>query len=328
MKNHFKLVTTLAIIMIAMAGLVAIQSCKKEQNSLLNQQTIQKGIVHPEKIDDMNAYLKNFGEKMLNSKDNEVLSVEEASWHLMAYQNFMYGDVDDDYTGIISEKHEYNITVSNDMVTLSDLGTLYNITAKDISNFYKTSQAENKRIMYVYSTIDINGRVNVEIALSYRESSRYYYFDMTSFEFETLCDSLFPSPNGYNWGTQATTILQTHITNLGPTSMRPADGERKYYYGIHNNSYDYNDYSGRIYFCATCTDNALIIPSDMCYYLDSYLGIVVENIPNGLETILCNVIPHDNYPVPSNDPEAPQPHYHELNVLYGIPGWVPQPPIN
>lgn len=323
MKNHFKLVTTLAIIMIAMAGLVAIQSCKKEQNSLLNQQTIQKGIVHPEKIDDMNAYLKNFGEKMLNSKDNEVLSVEEASWHLMAYQNFMYGDVDDDYTGIISEKHEYNITVSNDMVTLSDLGTLYNITAKDISNFYKTSQAENKRIMYVYSTIDINGRVNVEIALSYRESSRYYYFDMTSFEFETLCDSLFPTQQSYHWYEEAPSVLTTHIRNLGPASMRPVSGERKYYSDIQNFDFGPEDCTyGRIYCSENNIYNTYLTSDDMCYYIDSYLGIVVENLLTSYEVIQCLV--NAEY---GNMKDA-WPQRHRLYVSFGYPSYTPQPPLN
>ena len=329
MVKKSKTVAIVATLLIAAAGLITIQSCKKEQNKLLNTQTVQEGIKHPQKIDDMDAYLKGFGEKMLNSKDNEMLTLEEAAWHLTAYQNFMYADVDDDYTDIVYDEKEYTIPVSNGRVTLSDLGALYNATAKDIVKFYQSSMLDNKKIMYVISEIDEAGKVTVNMALTSSNDSKYYYFNFES-EWDSIlfCDSLFPNQDGYHWNEEAPGILTEQIRNFGPASMRPNDLERKYYSSYVKPSYNYNDYPGRIYYCGNCIYNTYLTPEDMCFYLDSYLGIVIDNKPQYYDVVVCTVIPHWGNPSSySENPEAPVPAYHELQIIYGNPNVSPNHPV-
>lgn len=329
MVKKSKTVAIVATLLIAAAGLITIQSCKKEQNKLLNTQTVQEGIKHPQKIDDMDAYLKGFGEKMLNSKDNEMLTLEEAAWHLTAYQNFMYADVDDYYTDIVYDEKDYTIPVSNGMVSLSDLGLLFNNTAKDIVKFYQSSMLDNKKIMYVISEIDESGKVTVNMALTNSGNSKYYYFNFEN-EFDSIvfCDSLFPNQFGYHWKEETPGILTQQIRNFGPASMRPHDYERKYYSSYVRPSFDHNDYPGRVFYCDNCTYNNHLTPDEMCFYLDSYLGIVMENKPQGYDVVQCTVKAFWGNPdLYSENPETPVPAYHELKLIYGNPNVSPNHPI-
>ncbi len=320
MTKKMKLVATLATMLIAAAGVMTFEACNKKENVIESKSdSVQnKGIEHPKQIDDMDKYLEEFGCRMHNSKESDILSLEEASWHLTAYQNYQYGDVADDYCGIVYDEKEYTIPVIEGMVSLSDLGVLYNKTAKDIVKNYSETQLENKRIMYVSSEIDEAGVVRMRTAITYNDSSKYYYFHFDSvYDSIVFCDSLFPNTNGYHWEIEAPSILQEQIKQFGPESLRPPFGKRKYYVTIEDKTFNYLNYPGLIFYCGNCSFNATLSPEDMCFYLDSYLYITVENTPTHYELIEVIVRPIKGYV--SESAEAPVPIYHEIKVKYGDP---------
>ncbi len=177
--------------------------------------------------------------------------------------------------------------------------------------------------MYVISEIDESGKVIVNMALTSSENSKYYYFNFES-EYDSIvfCDSLFPNQNGYHWFSEAPTILEEQIRNFGPASMRPNDYERKYYSSFEIKLFDHNDYPGMIYYYGNGIYNSYLSPEDMCFYLDSYLGIVVENRPQGYDVVECNVIPHWGNPGKEGFPQ-----YHELRIKYGNPSMSGNHPV-
>lgn len=319
MRKKMKLVAVVATLLIAAAGLSTISSCKKDKNTMLEKQIVQNCIKHPEKIEDMDAYLKDFGNKMLNSKNNEFLTTEEAAWHITAYLNFQYGDVTDDYSDYDISYKEYTIPVSNGLVTLSDLGLLYNNTAKDIVKFYQASMFNDKKILYVQTEIGNTGNVKVTAALTYKESSQLRYFDFDDYVDSVLfCDSLFPNQQGYLWNTEATQLLTELIRHFSHATLRTADYERKYYISIKEDDFTHKDYPGQIYYCGCCTYTHYISPQDMCFYLDSYLDIIFENKPERYDVVDCYVYEVDNNK-DKESPDAPVPYYHGLYIKCGLP---------
>ena len=328
--KKFKLVAIVAAALIGAAVLVTVQSCKKDQNKLFdNIQTIEneKGIIHPKKIEDMDAYLKSFGEKMLNSRDSEVLSLEEAAWHLTAYQNYRFGDVDSEYTAIVYEEKEYTVPVTNGMVTLLDLGTLYNNSAKDILSFYKGNNLDNKKILYVYSKIEEDGKVTMEMALTYRESSRFYYFHFDDpFGYSDFCEIAFPDQYGYRCLTEAPDTLEARMIQYGPRSMSPSISERVYYVSYLTGEFKRIEYPGRLYYCGACLYDVKIDPDEMCELLDSYLGLLVDNLPNGYDVVSGTVQGHYGNPANPDGLGYAVPQYHDLEYKYGYPVLSIDPP--
>ena len=77
----------------------AIIACNKEKEAKSSQDAYEKVTVSKE--DDMNAYLKQFKEKMQSAeKGDETLSLEEARWHLEAVLNYTYGDAGNQFSDI------------------------------------------------------------------------------------------------------------------------------------------------------------------------------------------------------------------------------------
>lgn len=321
MKKSIKIVVAVTTMLITATSLIAIQSCKKNQNKLLDTQNVQNIIQHPENIENVNAYLKDFGEKMLNSKGNAMLTLEEASWHLTAYQNYSYGDVDYEYDEIIQENKEYSISVTDGMVSLSDLATLYSNTVKDIVQFYKGANLENKRVMYVITNIESTGRVTMEIALTYRDNntSKYYYFDTLTSMF---CATIFPEPLGYTVCYDAPVALTQQMLNFGPPSCSPYIGHRVYYIDITTPTFTYLTYPAIMYHdIILCHD--ILTTDEMCELLDGYLGIMMWNVPSGQEPFNCYVGVADDSK--GSDPNYPPTKHHTLTCYYGCPVHTDEP---
>ena len=76
----------IAILVMVVATLVsvAIVSCKKEDTVAPTGQHAAKAAFTPPQVDDMNAYLKDFKQRMQSAAkgDDEALSLDEAAWHL------------------------------------------------------------------------------------------------------------------------------------------------------------------------------------------------------------------------------------------------------
>ena len=79
-----------AICVMVLAAIVAVVSCKKDDPKAMLGQDAQpvKTFSVPE-VEDMNAYLKEFKQRMQSSSrgDDETLSLDEAAWHLACLAN-------------------------------------------------------------------------------------------------------------------------------------------------------------------------------------------------------------------------------------------------
>lgn len=84
--------TRIIVGVLALAVVSAIViACTKEKETNVEKSSNQMTTVSKE--DDMSAYLKQFKEKMQSAeKGDEVLSLEDARWHLEAVLNYTYGD--------------------------------------------------------------------------------------------------------------------------------------------------------------------------------------------------------------------------------------------
>ena len=94
MKKRNLIITTLLVVV---AATVAFVSCKKEnQDALLNNTESVMTFTVPQ-IDDMNAYLKGFKQRMRATKDGETLTLDEAAWHLSCLANFDFCRINVEY---------------------------------------------------------------------------------------------------------------------------------------------------------------------------------------------------------------------------------------
>lgn len=82
MKKSNAIFAILAMVIVTIA--VTIVSCKKEDTVAPTGQSAAKAAFTPPQVDDMNAYLKDFKQKMQSAAkgDDEALSLDEAAWHL------------------------------------------------------------------------------------------------------------------------------------------------------------------------------------------------------------------------------------------------------
>ena len=84
-KKNILCVATLIVVAIVS---ITVVSCKKESlASLQKQDNPTKEFFNPQEIEDMNAYLKDFKQKMIESKADESLGIDEAAWHLSSLFN-------------------------------------------------------------------------------------------------------------------------------------------------------------------------------------------------------------------------------------------------
>lgn len=109
-----KKVIFIATFLVIVATAVAVVSCKKETTNALqygNSQSTTKTFKVPE-VDDMNAYLKGFKQKMqesLYAKDDEMFSLEEAAWHLSSVANYDFANANVEYTDLRFDTLQYQV---------------------------------------------------------------------------------------------------------------------------------------------------------------------------------------------------------------------------
>ena len=98
MKKQYLLIAALLVVA---AVSVAVVSCKKENTKALPTSNAKEAF-DTRQIEDMNAYLKDFKQKMQSATkgEDETLSIEDADWHLEAVLNYTYGDAGYETTDI------------------------------------------------------------------------------------------------------------------------------------------------------------------------------------------------------------------------------------
>ena len=316
MKKRNLFITTLLVVV---AATVAFVSCKKETpDALLNNSQPVKTFTVPQ-IDDMNAYLKGFKQKMKesqNAKDAEYLSLEEAAWHLSSVANYDFANANVEYADIRFDTLYTQISITNNAVLLSDLNTTYAALSSAIDSYLQGITLENANIRFVDVTISESGEVTMILATTFDWGHTWYYEDV--FDAMLHCSEFFTEPSGYYANGFGRSELERAL-NLVESHL-PSAADRVYYTTTRAIDYTYPDYidpygspsylQSRLFASSTSPNPDLI--DNMCYYFDSYLGLGYDSIQNN-ECIIQWLVSYDT--------ETP-PHYyisfHKLRVRYGI----------
>ena len=284
----------LSIFVMVAAIAVAVVSCKKDTpNAMLNNQPQAFKTFYPEGVDDMNAYLKEFKQKMQTvTRDNEeTLSLEEAAWHLSSVANYDFANVNVEFTDIVYDTLYYQVNVTNGQVALNDLNALYTSVANDIDAFYQSLNLENKHLRFIGASVSNSGEVIVTLITSYIWLDHTWHFQ-DGLIAAIACDTLFSEDSVYVWNALGASELERVINLLeGREYVMPNSGfiGRAYYVYYTNVPFDFryniDPYgspfvnNSRIY--AKDGDsyaNPVITWEEMCYCLDSYIGLPFEYI--------------------------------------------------
>ena len=312
---------------------LAMGSCKKnDQNtkSINNGQAVSH--FDPRHITDMNAYLKEFKQKMKQSqfaKDSETMSLEEAAWHLSSVANYDFANANVEFTDLHYDTIFTSIAVADGEVCISDLCAVYDEVSSEIDQYYQDLDLENKHFRFINSSISENGEVSVSLLVSYGDDYHIWYPSDTVY-----CDMYFNDGPYYADGNGLITlkdvlnIIESHPTEPIPgriyyTITRFEQPLFKHYIDPYGSP---NFINSRIY----CTQGYFHedITNYMCYYLCSYHALGHELLHTGHqynECIVCWDLGWDIYdgcPYPDKGedlPSAPQTGYHILTIYYGYP---------
>ena len=284
MKKRNLIITTLLVVV---ATTVAFVSCKKEsQNALLNNTESAKTFTVPQ-IDDMNAYLKGFKQKMKesqNAKDAEYLSLEEAAWHLSSVANYDYANANVEYGDLRFDTINTHLTVTNNAVLLYDLYTAYAALSSAIDNYMQSNTLDNANIRFVNVTVSDSGEVTVVLTVTFDWGHTWYYEDV--FDAMLHCLDYFSDDSTYYAGGSGARELQRVLNLIESHQLFHLYSGRVYYTLSREVTFNYDEnidpygspsfLNSRLFASSTALDP--VINDFMCQYLDSYLGLGFDNI--------------------------------------------------
>ena len=339
MKKHHLLI---AILLVVAAVSVAVVSCKKEDTKTLSTNNVKEAF-DPRQIEDMNAYLKDFKNKMqLATKgEDEAFSLDEAAWHLSNMANYDFGYVNVEFTDLRYDTLYYHVNITDGKVLLSDLNTVYMSISNDIVHLSQTLNLQEKHIRYVKAFISENGMASVQVITSYINSIRTWHLD--DFYIDTICDYFFSDDSVYVWNALGASELE-RVANLmeGRNYVMSIDelSGRAYFVYTMTQIYDFRYYTdpygsaflnnSRIY---AVFDETYATPElskqEMCYCLDSYLGLPFESISTppyfqDQRPVFWDVRGYRHL-FPNNRFYT---YYHEIAVDFGLIIGTPDNPIN
>lgn len=280
----------LAAIIITAVTTITVVSCKKDDNVELKREINSlKSVYQPPKVDDMNAYLRDFKQKLQTKGNNETMDIEEAAWHLSSLANYDFGDVVNDYAKFRYDTLYYRINVENNKVNVSDMSSFYSRIADDIETYFQTLDLENKHIRFIGVDILDNGLVVMSIMVSYDWVDHQWYFP-DPFTLDSVLslyyseDSIYYMAGNFRDELKRVLDILTGHVNTSPSL--------KYFY-VHTRTdslryndpnytdpyltdpYSMNPFNSRIF--AVFGHSNTMSMDEMYYYTDSYAEIGESN---------------------------------------------------
>lgn len=335
MKNKRFIIATLLVVV---ATTVAIVSCKK--NDASEQAGVKSNLpnaFNPDLIDDMNAYLKDFKQKMQSAKngDDEMLSIEEAAWHLSSVANYDFGHANVEYDDVRFDTLYFQVTVTNGNILLSDLAIAYDEIHTSIDKFYHSLALNNKHFRFINAFVSENGEVAISLLTTFSNGSKYlsdtcWYFD-DEWDAYSSCYYYFDATS-YPVYTTGTTELQRALNLVVSRPINTVIGNvyytlsstKVFYYRNYIDPFGSPSYmNSRLFASNTCTNCDIV--DNICYYFDSYLGLGHEYIPMDKYILSWTLELKPEAPLPG---EQHSKVFHELTVTYGVPtnvGTMPGP---
>lgn len=306
-----KNIVTLAVAAVLVIALTAFQSCKKDDLSNDNNKKAVTSTFNQHEIENMDEYLMNFMKKINKAtRDSEPMLLADAEWHLSACLNFKYCDAGVEKMQVTYDTVYTAIQINNEgYVSLYDINISLQEISEEVTSVYQASELENKNILFIKPEIiddDLSrsgATVRTVIAMSDRYEFGYYYFDNDSIPL-----SLFPDGYTYHWSTDAIDTLSYYINVFEPKKEEIPG--RTYFVNLRTITCNYENCPGRL-FGTKYSIHYSLTKEEMAYYLDSYLGLIIEMCPIGLEYISFLLIPV------TGDYRDSQAYRHWLYITYG-----------
>ena len=327
------------ILLLTVISVIAFQSCKKDEFTNPDRTSkvynTESSSFNPRAIDDMDSYLTNFLKEIKSpTRDAQPMSVEDAQWHLSACLNFQFCNANVNKTQVTYDTLYSSIQINNGKISLDEINNSIQTISNDVRTVYDMSALQNKNILFINPEIidgSTRGNAMIRTVVAITDNNLFgnYYFNNDSTPL-----SLFDEDD-YDWR-EAASILD-YCINIFKPEMPTDPNERIYYITLESIDLYYNDCYinvepyNRLYVCGNCTMNARISKEFMVYYLDSYLGLIRENLPqdgqssNVSSTVLYHVGNVNN--TMGLVPIAPQPIHHSLTAFYGVCVITEIPPV-
>ena len=334
-KHNFILTALIAVAVIAMA----IVSCKKETENTLNQKNnIAVQAFDFRQIEDINAYLKDFKAKMTESKDNEAFSLDDAAWHLASLANRDFCRINVEYNDVQFDTVAMTVNITDGAVLLSDINAAYEQMCNEIQQFIKGFNHNNQNLYFINMFINANGNAKIALTTTFTADSKnwedYQWYFPDDWELADVCDYYFNFAGNtqYPWNGFGKTELERILNIYEHHNLNPDPYATVYYTPTQAAVFEYStsntdpygspfDNNSRVFAKINTTNSNNytynLSVDEMCYCLDSYLGL-------GYDYLAANSI----HPLerPANwvvkDSTAIihgiwYKHYHELTVQYG-----------
>ena len=334
MKKSNSIIAIIGLAIVATA--VAFVSCKKETEKALSQKdyTIQQA-ADVCQIEDINSYLKDFKKKLTESKADEAYNLEDAAWHLASLANLDFCKVNVDYDNVLFDTIEMQVNVTDGVVLLSDLNTVYEQMCKEIQQFKNGFSHNNQNLYFITVSISNDGNAKIELMTTFNCNSKYYwdhtwYFDN---DWSAVCslEQYYSYDSTYYWNTTAARELERLLNLIEHHENDSSNNQIHIYYTpTQSHTFDYTDYDNnndpyhsgfynesRVFVMRTTSSVLDYIFSfdDMVYCYDSYLGLGYDFINSSLypnERPVCWKVAADNKHL-----NYWYFHYHKLKVNYG-----------
>ena len=331
----------IAIIGLAIMGTaVAVVSCKKNNENTLSPKAynVQQSIDYRQ-IEDKLTYFEDFRQKMTESKGDDAYNLEDAAWHLACLANLDFCKVNVEYDNVQFDTVEMQICVTDGVVLLSDLNAAYEQMCTEIQQFKKGFTHNNQNLYYINMSITVEGNAKIALMTTFNLNSKYtwdhtWYYD-SDYDACMACADYFSDDSLYLWNSTAARELQ-RVLNLIEHHENDSSNinhimicyfPTRHHDFDYNNTYDpyhsgfYNDsrvFAYRKYNMSTL-NHYLFICEDLCYCLDSYLGLGYDFINDNLyadERPVNWTVTAISKPTTNYSPTWWM-HYHELRVEYG-----------
>lgn len=325
MKNSNSIIAIIGLAIVAIA--VAFVSCKKETEKALSQKdySLQQA-ADIRQMDDPRSYFIDFKKKLTESKSDEAYNLDDAAWHLACLANFDFCKVNVDYDNVQFDTVEMQVNVTDGVVLLSDLHNAYEQMCTEIQLFKKGFNHCNQNLYFINVFINENGSAKIALMTTFINSSKdiydhlWYFPNTFSFNIDSVCDYYFSGL--YKWDGRAITELQRilnlfehHSNSSGEMCFTPT---RNYIFEYPNWTDSYGSPFGDLRLYAGVSAYYYLNPNEMCYCLDSYLGLGYDYLTN-------NYYVNNEHPicwtVNALDSLFPYHHlktyYHSMNVQYG-----------
>lgn len=307
---------------------VAIIACNKEKEAKSSQDAYEKVTVSKE--DDMNAYLKQFKEKMQSAeKGDETLSLEEARWHLEAVLNYTYGEAGNPITNMQLDTFYYELPTNGEEVPLSRLNDAFNSLSIDVEKAFAACVLPDKSILAIQTRFENeskDGEVMIRTIMETRsQDSEFneFQFGPTDYWYEDhLCGKCGPYV-GQCIDIGAVQVLQSKINLRIP--QRACEG---YYYYSDIEQIDVDDLyimryledtlspcGYRVHFYGDLKElfPLCLSPDDLNYYLEEAMKLINELKPQG--KVIINMTNQYYDLVPACPTYF---GYHHYTLYYGV----------